>query len=73
LLPLRGASLGGEAGQVSGEEGSGMSRDQGKVTRITLVDETGRVYERRDLIVELDYQDDGRTLKVFVRPRKESA
>jgi hypothetical protein len=25
LLPLRGASFGGEAGQVSGEEGSGMS------------------------------------------------
>ena len=38
------------------------------LTRVTLVDETGRVYERYDVEVELQVQDHGKTLKVFVKP-----
>jgi hypothetical protein len=35
--------------------------------RIVLVDETGRAYARLGVQVELDFQDGGRTLKVFVK------
>ena len=38
------------------------------LTRMTLVDETGRVYERWDVEVEIQVQDHGKTLKVFVKP-----
>jgi hypothetical protein len=38
-----------------------------KVTRVEVVDETGRVYTKWDCSIELSYQDDGRTLKVFVK------
>ena len=38
-----------------------------KITRVEVVDETGRVYSKWDCSVELSYQDDGRTLKVFVK------
>lgn len=38
-----------------------------RVTRVEVVDETGRVYSKWDCSVELSYQDDGRTLKVFVK------
>ncbi len=41
--------------------------DTSKVTRVEVVDETGRVYSKWDCSVELSYQDDGRTLKVFVK------
>jgi hypothetical protein len=40
------------------------------VTRITVVDETGRVYERWDIAAAVQLQDDGRTLKIFVGPRE---
>ncbi|CAH1193780.1 Hypothetical protein ROUS_39 [Brevibacterium phage Rousseau] len=47
--------------------------DLTKVTRITVIQyPEGRVFERKNLYdngVELDVQDDGRTLKIF--PRKE--
>jgi hypothetical protein len=36
--------------------------------RIVLVDETGRVYDRTGVSVEISQQDDGLTLKVFVAP-----
>lgn len=36
------------------------------VTRIVVVDDTGRVYEKWNVKVELSYQDQGHTLKVFV-------
>lgn len=36
------------------------------VTRLEVIDETGRVYSQWDCRVELSYQDNGRTLKVFV-------
>ena len=41
------------------------------VTRFEVIDETGRAYVRHGVIIELSYQDDGRTLKVFVKPRPE--
>lgn len=37
------------------------------VTRFEVIDEDGRVYSNRPCTVELSYQDDGRTLKVFVK------
>ena len=36
--------------------------------RVVLVDETGRVYDRTGVGIELSEQDDGLTLKVFVKP-----
>ena len=36
------------------------------VTRFEVIDENGRVYTRHNCKVELSYQDDGRTLKVFL-------
>jgi hypothetical protein len=49
-----------------------------RVVRFEVVDETGRVYVRDPRVggpiqVELSYQDDGRTLKVFVKPREHKA
>lgn len=41
--------------------------DISKVTRFEVIDENGRVYTQRDCKVELSYQDDGRTLKVFIK------
>lgn len=41
--------------------------------RFVLVDETGRVYDRTGVSVELSEQDVGLTLKVFVKPTTESA
>jgi len=45
--------------------------DTEKVTRFEVIDHTapegqGRVYAAQNVKVELSYQDDGRTLKVFV-------
>lgn len=39
-------------------------------TRFEVIDETGRVYVRHHVTVTLDYQDEGRTLKVFIIPKK---
>jgi hypothetical protein len=36
--------------------------------RFVLVDDTGRVYDRTGVSVEISDQDDGLTLKVFVTP-----
>lgn len=38
------------------------------VTRFEVVDGSGRAYVANPCRVELSYQDDGRTLKVFVSP-----
>jgi len=38
-----------------------------KVTRFEVIDENGRVYVAKDCKVELSYQDDGRTLKIFIK------
>lgn len=45
-----------------------------KVTRLTVVDHSkdgeGTVLEKWNIKVELDYQDDGRTLKVFISDKE---
>jgi hypothetical protein len=46
-----------------------------RITRFEVIDETGRVYvrdprTRGPISIALSYQDDGRTLKIFVAPRK---
>lgn len=38
-----------------------------KVTRFEVIDENGRAYTEHYCNVELSYQDDGRTLKVFIK------
>jgi hypothetical protein len=38
-----------------------------EITRVEVVDETGRAYVRHNAEVTTSTQDDGRTLKVFVR------
>jgi hypothetical protein len=40
------------------------------VTRIEVIDETGRVYARWNVVIHQSYQDEGRTLKVFVKERE---
>jgi len=40
-----------------------------KVTRFEVIDEDGRIYTRWDCEIELSYQDEGRTLKVFVKTK----
>jgi hypothetical protein len=40
-----------------------------RVTRFEVIDEHGRAFVRYGVAVELSYQDDGRTLKVFVQAR----
>lgn len=40
--------------------------DNQTVTRFEVIDESGRVYVAKDCKLELSYQDDGRTLKVFI-------
>jgi hypothetical protein len=42
--------------------------DISKVTRFEVIDEHGRAYTDHYCKVELSYQDDGRTLKVFIKP-----
>ena len=44
-----------------------MNIDSTKLTRVTVVDHTGRILERWGQVIELSVQDDGRTLKVFLR------
>jgi hypothetical protein len=43
-----------------------MLHDQ-TVTRFEVIDENGRAYTEHYCKVELSYQDDGRTLKVFIK------
>lgn len=40
------------------------------VTRFEVIDETGRTYVREGVSITLSYQDDGRTLKAFLKPGK---
>ena len=42
-----------------------------EVTRFEVIDDIGRAYTSRDVSIKLSYQDDGRTLKVFVNKLKE--
>lgn len=41
-----------------------------QVTRFEVIDETGRILVRKDQHVELSFQDDNRTLKVFLSALK---
>ena len=52
-----------KAGYKQGQQDNDLS----KVTRFEVIDETGRVYTRHNCNIELSYQDDNRTLKVFVK------
>jgi hypothetical protein len=48
--------------------------DNSKVTRFEVIDENGRVYVKNSLYnchLELSYQDDGKTLKVFIKSNKQ--
>lgn len=42
--------------------------DTPEVTRVEVIDETGRVYVRFDVNASVSLQDEGRTLKLFVGP-----
>lgn len=37
------------------------------ISRIVVVDENGRIYDRHNLKVEISTQDHGKTLKLFVK------
>jgi hypothetical protein len=41
-----------------------------RVTRFEVIDKDGRAYVRHGVSVELSFQDDGRTLKIFVGARQ---
>jgi hypothetical protein len=45
--------------------------DNSKVTRFEVIDENGRVYTKHNCTIELSYQDDNRTLKVFIKSNKQ--
>ena len=45
--------------------------DTKKITRVEIIDETGRSYVKRDISsLEVLLQDDGRTLKIFISKNK---
>lgn len=46
-----------------------MQSENDKVTRFEVIDETGRAMVKYGVSVELSYQDDGRTLKVFLKDK----
>lgn len=46
------------------------SKESDKITRVEVIDETGRVYTRNDAKVDHQLQDDGRTLKVLIEEKK---
>lgn len=41
------------------------------LSRVEVIDNTGRLLVRSNVIVALSYQDDGRTLKVFLADKPE--
>lgn len=44
-----------------------------KVTRLEIIDEKGRAYTRWNIEIEgCMMQDDGRTMKIFIKPREET-
>lgn len=40
-----------------------------KITRLTVVDDTGRAYEKWNVRINFSLQDQGRTLKIFVEQK----
>jgi len=45
--------------------------DNSKVTRFEVIDENGRVYTKYNCTIKLSYQDDSRTLKVFITNKQD--
>jgi hypothetical protein len=45
--------------------------DNSKVTRFEVIDENGRVYTKHNCTLELSYQDNSRTLKVFIKNKQD--
>jgi hypothetical protein len=45
--------------------------DNSKLTRFEVIDENGRVYTKHNCTIELSYQDDSRTLKVFIKNKQD--
>ena len=45
--------------------------DNSKVRRFEVIDENGRVYTKHNCTIELSYQDDSRTLKVFIKNKQD--
>lgn len=43
--------------------------DTSKITRVEVIDETGRAYTRWDVKAEVCIQDEGRTMKIFVHDK----
>ena len=52
---------------------SACKKETSKVTRVEVIDENGRAYVRgpEDIKVELSFQDEDRTLKIFIKKLKE--
>jgi len=48
-----------------------MEIDEGKITRLVVVNSSGRIYEHWKVKIKLHIGDEGRTLKVFVEGGKE--
>lgn len=46
-----------------------MQSENDKVARFEVIDETGRAMVKYGVSVKLSYQDDGRTLKVFLKDK----
>lgn len=59
--------------EVNGRTIAPPPADWGTLSRLTVVDENVRRYERFGLHIQADVQDQGRTLKLFVRPREFAA
>ncbi len=45
-------------------------KDDGLITRVEVIDQDGRALVRYNQTVTVSVQDEGRTLKVFIRDRK---
>ena len=41
----------------------------GKITRVEVIDESGRAYVGWDKAIQISIQDEGRTLKIFVESK----
>lgn len=44
-----------------------FEKETTKTTRLEVIDSTGRAYMNNNCEFELDYQDEGRTLKIFIK------
>lgn len=66
----KGCECGSSIGQTwcCNQCGLPYNTSKSKVTRFEVIDENGRAYTEHYCKVELSYQDDGRTLKVFIKP-----